>query len=222
MSEPRALTTDEIKQIVADYAHAAKCSAEAGFDGVEIHGANGYLIDQFLRDSTNHRTDNYGGSIENRLRFALEVVDSILSVLPAKKVGIRIAPTSPANDISDSNPRALFGALAEELGKRKLVYVHVVEGATQGDRDVAPFDWAGLKKTFGGVYIANNGYTRDMAIEAVSSGRADMVAFGRAFISNPDLVERLRKDAPLAEGDRATYYGGGAKGYTDYPTMDAA
>ena len=220
-SAPRALDTDEIAGIVADYAHAARCADRAGFDGVEIHAANGYLIDQFMRDGSNKRTDAYGGSIENRLRFALEVVDSILTVLPPKRVGIRIAPTSPANDISDSNPQALFGALADELAKRKLVYLHVVEGATQGSRDVMPFDWAGLRKAFGGVYIANNGYTRDLAIEAIRSGHADMVAFGRPFIANPDLVERLRRNASLNEGDRATYYGGGEKGYIDYPFLFA-
>jgi len=221
-SPPRALETHEIAGIVADYAHAAKCAERAGFDGVEIHAANGYLIDQFLRDGSNHRTDSYGGSVENRIRFALEVVDAILKALPAGRVGIRIAPTTPANDVVDSNPTALFFTLVQQLAKRKLAYLHVVEGQTRGARDYLPFDWAELKRTFGGVYIANNGYTREMAIDAVMEGRADMIAFGRPFISNPDLVERLRRDAPLAEGDPATFYGGGAKGYTDYPTLDAS
>ena len=221
-SMPRALETSEISGILADYIHAAACADRSGFDGVEIHAANGYLIDQFLRDSSNKRTDIYGGSIENRIRFALEVVDSILKALPAKRVGIRIAPTSAANDISDSNPAALFGVLVDELAKRKLAYLHVVEGQTQGPRDNLPFDFSALKRAFGGVYIANNGYNRDMAIQAVAEGRADMVAFGRAFIANPDLVARLRIGAPLNEGDRATFYGGGEKGYTDYPTLDAA
>lgn len=221
-SAPRALATDEIAGIVADYAHAARCAQRAGFDGVELHGANGYLIDQFLRDGTNKRTDRYGGSVENRMRFALEVVDAMLSVWPAGRVGIRIAPTSPANDISDSNPTGLFFPFVRELGRRKLAYIHVIEGQTQGARDILPFDFVELRKTFGGAYIANNGYTREMAIEAVKSGHADMIAFGRPFISNPDLVERLRIGAPLAEGDRATYYGGGAKGYTDYPALSAA
>ncbi len=221
-SMPRALELSEIPGILADYAHAARCALRAGFEGVEIHAANGYLIDQFLRDSSNKRTDAYGGSIENRIRFALEVVDSIVGVLPATRVGIRIAPTSPANDISDSNPTALFGALAEGLAKRKLAYLHVVEGATQGARDILPFDFLALKRAFGGVYIANNGYDREMAIAAVAEGRADMVAFGRAFIANPDLVERLRIGAPLNASDRATFYGGGEKGYTDYPTLSAA
>jgi N-ethylmaleimide reductase len=222
VSEPRALETSEIAGIVADYAHAAGCARRAGFDGVEMHGANGYLIDQFLRDATNKRADAYGGGIENRLRFALEAVDAVLKVWPATRVGFRMAPVSPANDIADSNPTALFGALVDALGERNLAYIHVVEGAIQGRRDNAPFDYLPLRRAFSGAYIANNGYTRAMAIEAVNESRADMIAFGRAFISNPDLVERLRTDAPLAEGDRATYYGGSAKGYTDYPVWKAA
>jgi N-ethylmaleimide reductase len=222
VSAPRALETAEIAGIVADYANAAAQTRRAGFDGVEIHGANGYLIDQFLRDGSNKRADQYGGGIENRLRFALEVVDATLKVWPATRVGIRIAPVSPANDISDSNPQALFGALIDELAKRHLAYLHVVEGATGGARDNAPFDYAALKRAFPGAYIANNGYTREMAIAAVKENRADMIAFGRPFISNPDLVERIRAGAPWADGDRKTYYGGGAEGYTDYPTWKAA
>ncbi len=222
VTAPRALETGEIAGIVADYAHAAAQARRAGFEGIELHGANGYLIDQFLRDSTNKRTDAYGGDIENRLRFALEVVDAVLKAWPATRVGIRIAPVSPANDISDSNPAAVFGALVEALGKRNLAYIHVIEGATAGARDIAPFDYLALRRAFSGAYIANNGYTRAMAIAAIRENRADMVAFGRLFIANPDLVERLRIDAPLAEGDRATFYGGGAKGYTDYPLWKAA
>jgi len=222
VSEPRALETEEIAGVVADYAHAAACARRAGFDGVELHGANGYLIDQFLRDGTNKRSDAYGGGVENRLRFALEVVDAILKVWPATRIGFRMAPVSPANDIADSNPAALFGALIDELGKRNLAYIHVVEGATQGPRDIAPFDFVALKRAFCGAYIANNGYTRAMAIAAIKENRADMIAFGRSFISNPDLVARLKVDAPLAEGDRKTYYGGGAEGYTDYPIWKAA
>jgi N-ethylmaleimide reductase len=222
VSAPRALETSEIAGVVADYAHSAACARRAGFDGVELHGANGYLIDQFLRDGANKRADAYGGPIENRMRFALEVVDAVLKVWPATRVGFRMAPVSPANDIADSNPAALFGALAEALSKRNLAYIHVIEGATQGPRDNAPFDYLALKRAFAGAYIANNGYTRALAIAAIRENRADMVAFGRAFISNPDLVERLRIDAPLAEGDRATFFGGGAKGYTDYPAWKAA
>ena len=218
-STPRALETSEIAGIVADYANAAAAARRAGFDGVEIHAANGYLIDQFLRDSTNQRSDAYGGPIENRTRFALEVVDAILKVWPATRVGIRIAPVSPANDIADSNPAALFGALTEALSQRSLAYLHVVEGATGGPRDNAAFDFAALKKAFSGAYIANNGYTRDLAIAAINENRADMIAFGRPFIGNPDLVERLRQNAPLNKDDQKTWYGGGAAGYTDYPTL---
>jgi N-ethylmaleimide reductase len=221
-SQPRALEASEIAGIVADYAHAAGCGRRAGFDGVELHGANGYLIDQFLRDGTNKRTDQYGGSIENRLRFALEVVDAVLKVWPPTRVGMRIAPVSPANDIADSNPTALFGALIEALSQRNLAYIHVVEGATGGPRDAHGFDFLALRRAFSGAYIANNGYTRALAIEAIAQNRADMIAFGRPFISNPDLVERLRIDAPLAESDKATYYGGGAEGYVDYPALSPA
>jgi N-ethylmaleimide reductase len=222
VSAPRALETSEIAGIVADYAHAAAQTRRAGFDGVELHGANGYLIDQFLRDSTNKRADQYGGGIDNRLRFALEAVDAVLKVWPATRVGFRMAPVSPANDISDSDPQKLFGALTEALAKRNLAYIHVVEGATQGDRNIAPFDFAALRKAFSGAYIANNGYDRAMAIAAIRENRADMIAFGRAFISNPDLVARLKAGAPLSEGDRATFYGGDAHGYTDYPNWKAA
>lgn len=220
---PRALTVDEIKQIVADYGKAAKNALAAGFDGVEIHGANGYLVDQFLRNGANKRTDEYGGPIENRVRFMTEVVDSVVAAVGAERTGIRLSPVSPSNDLSDSDPQPLFDLAVSELAKRKLAFLHVVEGATQGPRDIAPdFDFQKLRKLFGGVYIANNGYDGEMARKAVDSGAADMVAFGRWFISNPDLVERLRRNAPLAEPDRATFYGGGAEGYTDYPTLEAA
>ena len=219
VSEPRALTAPEIAAIVEDYAHAAENAKRAGFDGVEAHAANGYLIDQFLRDGSNRRDDAYGGGIENRARFALEVVDAVLKVWPAARVGVRIAPVSPANDVADSNPTGLFGYLAQRLSERRLAYVHVVEGATQGPRDYAPFDYAALRRNFAGAYIANNGYTRELAIETLASGRADLIAFGKPFIANPDLVERLRVAAPLAEPNRDTFYGGGAQGYTDYPTL---
>ena len=222
VSEPRALEIGEIAQIIDDYAHAAQSAKRAGFDGVEIHAANGYLIDQFLRDGTNKRTDSYGGSIENRVRFALEVVDTIMKIWPRSRIGVRLAPVSPANDIADSNPTALFSHLVAELDKRGLVYIHVIEGATQGPRDNFPFDFLALRKAFRGAYIANNGYDREMAVEAVERAAADLIAFGRPFIANPDLVERLRVDAPLNAVVRETLYGGGEKGYTDYPAMAAA
>jgi N-ethylmaleimide reductase len=222
VSEPRALETIEIAGIVADYAHAAQCAKRAGFDGVEIHAANGYLIDQFMRDGTNKRTDSYGGSIENRTRFAFEVVDAIAKVWSKSRIGVRLAPASPANDIQDSNPSALFGHVVSEIDKRGLAYIHVIEGATGGPRDNFPFDYLALRRAFHGAYIANNGYDRDMAIDAVASGTADLIAFGRPYIANPDLVERLRLGAPLNAVVQETLYGGDAKGYTDYPAMAAA
>jgi len=223
-SQPRALELSEIPGIVADYRRAAANAIKAGFDGVEIHGANGYLIDQFLKDGSNTRTDQYGGSIENRARFLLEVVDAITAEIGAGRTGLRLSPVSPANGVSDSNPQALFNHVVEELEKRHLLYIHVVEGATGGPRDVAPdFSFEELRKRFSGPWMVNNGYDFDLAQRAVGEGKADLVAFGKPFISNPDLVERLRRGAPLNEVDRDTLYGGGAKGYVDYPTLaDAA
>ncbi|MBN9062935.1 MAG: alkene reductase [Rhizobiales bacterium 65-9] len=221
VSTPRALETREIAGVIADYVKAAENARRAGFDGIEIHGANGYLLDQFLRDGVNDRADAYGGSLENRARLALEITEALLKVWPAKRIGYRVSPVSPANDSRDSAPQATFGYLAEKLGRLGVGYLHVVEGATGGPRDVAPFDYAALRKAFSGVYIANNGYDRDMAVDAVESGAADLIAFGRAFIANPDLVERLRVGAALNEPDRATFYGGGVAGYTDYPTLAA-
>lgn len=219
VSEPHALTVEEIAGIVRDYAAAAENAKKAGFDGVEIHAANGYLIDQFLKDGVNQRTDSYGGSVENRVRFALEVTDAILKVWDKRRVGIRISPVSPFNDAVDSDPMQVFLHLTQALSTRGLTYLHVVEGATGGPRDATPFDFQALRKAFAGTYMANNGYTREMAIDALKTDRADLIAFGRPFISNPDLVERLRRNAPLNPLDPATLYGGGAKGYTDYPTL---
>ena len=222
VSAPRALETSEIPAVVADYAQAAVNAQKAGFDGIEIHGANGYLVDQFLKDGTNTRNDAYGGSVENRVRFGLEVVDAILKVYPKSRLGIRLSPVSPANDAVTSDPAQVFGHFVAELSKRGIAFIHVVEGATGGPRDNVAFDYLALRKSFSGAYIANNGYTRDLAIEAVRDGRADLVAFGRAFIANPDLVERLRRDAPLNDLDRTTLYGGTEKGYTDYPALSDA
>ena len=222
VSEPRALETSEIAGIVADFGKAAANAKAAGFDGVEIHGANGYLPDQFLRDSTNKRTDEYGGSVENRIRFTLEIVDAVKTHWDAKRIGIRIAPVSPANDVSDSNPTDLFMTLTQRLSAAGLGYLHVVEGSTGGPRDNLPFDYAALKKAFSGAYMANNGYTPEMAEEAVRNGRADLVAFGKLFISNPDLVERIRRNAPLNEWNQKTFYGGAEEGYTDYPALETA
>jgi N-ethylmaleimide reductase len=219
ISEPRALTVEEIKSIVRDYVAAAENAKKAGFDGIEIHAANGYLIEQFLKDKTNHRTDEYGGSVENRLRFALEVTDAILTVWSRERVGIRLSPVSTFSDISDSDPAKVYFPLVEKLSTRGLAYIHLVEGTAGVTRDNPSFDYVGLRKSFSGAYIANNGYTRDTAIEALEAHRADLIAFGVPFLANPDLVERLRRDAPLNTPDQATFYGGDAHGYTDYPAL---
>lgn len=219
---PRALSADEMPRLIEDYRKAAENAKAAGLDGVEIHGANGYLLEQFLRDATNTRTDDWGGSIENRARLLLAATDAAISVFGADRVGVRLSPVTPANDAGqDSDPAALYGHVATELGRRGIAFIHVIEGATGGPRDNQPFDYAALRKAFGRHgWIVNNGYDRAAAIAAIDEGRADMVAFGRPFISNPDLVDRLRRNAPLAPLDRDTLYGGGAKGYVDYPTLD--
>jgi N-ethylmaleimide reductase len=222
ISEPRALELSEIAGIVEDFRRAAANANVAGFDGVEIHGANGYLLDQFAKDGTNKRTDAYGGSIENRARLMLEVAKAVASEAGAERTGIRISPVTPANDVSDSNPQPLFDHIGGQLDALKLTYIHVIEGATGGPRDFAPFDYASLRKRFRGAYIANNGYDFELATKQLEAGAADLIAFGKPFISNPDLVERLKRGAPLNAWDKATFYGGGAKGYTDYPTLEAA
>jgi N-ethylmaleimide reductase len=222
VSAPRALAAAEILGVVASFRAAARRAIEAGFDGVEVHGANGYLVDQFLRDSINDRTDEYGGTIPNRVRFLVEVMRAIAGEIGGGRTGLRLSPVTPSNDAGqDSDPQALFEHAFAELAPLGLAFVEVVEGATAGARDFAPFDYAALRRRFGGAWIVNNGYTRQMAEEAVASGRADLVSFGRPFIANPDLVRRLRENAPLNALDSATLYGGGAKGYTDYPTLDA-
>jgi len=222
VSAPRELALDEIPQLVADYRTAARNAIGAGFDGVEVHAANGYLIDQFLRDGSNHRTDAYGGSIEHRTRLLAEVVQAVADEIGAGRTGVRLSPVTPANDARDSNPQPLFERAVERLDAiGGLAFLHVIEGATGGPRDNIPFDYAALKAKFRGPWIVNNGYDKGMAVAALSEGKADAVAFGRPFIANPDLVARLRQDAPLASFDPDTLYGGGAKGYTDYPALDA-
>jgi N-ethylmaleimide reductase len=216
---PRALTLHEIYSIIDDYKKAARNAIQAGFDGVEIHAANGYLIQQFLSDASNHRTDNYGGSIINRLRFAIEVTDAIVAEIGANRTGIRISPVSHANGNSDAAPETIYFPLVQELDKLELAYIHVIEGDTQGPREFYGFDFQALRKKFNGPWMVNNGYTMEMAAEAISSGYADLVAFGRYYISNPDLVTRFKKNAPLNKIDKDTLYGGGAKGYTDYPSL---
>jgi N-ethylmaleimide reductase len=228
VSPPRALQLDELPGIVRDFRQAARNAMDAGCDGVEVHGANGYLLEQFLRDSINDRTDAYGGSKENRIRLAVEVMTAVAAEVGPGRAGLRLSPVTPANDAGqDSDAQGLYTLLLERLAPLKLAFVHVIEGATGGARDFAPFDYAALRHCFkggsvDGAWVVNNGYTRSMAIDAMASGAADMVAFGRPFISNPDLVNRLRLNAPLAAVDASTLYGGGAAGYTDYPTMDAA
>lgn len=219
ISEPRALELSEIPGIIESFRLAAANANEAGFDGVEIHGANGYLLDQFAKDGTNKRTDAYGGSIENRARLMLEIAKVVTAEAGAERTGIRISPVTPANDISDSNPQPLFDHIVDGLDALRLIYMHVIEGATGGPRDIAPFDYASLRKRFRGAYVANNGYDFELANKVLAAGSADLIAFGKPFISNPDLVERLRGGAPLNEWDKATFYGGGAKGYTDYPVL---
>jgi N-ethylmaleimide reductase len=219
VSEPRALDLNEIPGIIESFKRASANALEAGFDGVEIHGANGYLLDQFAKDGANKRTDAYGGSIENRARLMLEVSQAVASEAGADRTGIRISPVTPANDISDSNPQPLFDHIVDQLNALKLVYIHVIEGATGGPRDIAPFDYDSLRKRFSGAYIANNGYDFKLATEVLEKNKADLIAFGKPFISNPDLVERLKLGAPLNDFDKATFYGGNAKGYTDYPVL---
>lgn len=210
---PRALETHEVEAIVGQYRKAAENAKRAGFDGVEIHGANGYLIDQFLQDGTNKRSDKYGGSIENRARLFLEVVDQAIEVWGADRVGAHIAPRGDSHDISDTNPRATFGYLAQELGKRKIAFLFAREYVASDS--LGPY----LKEQFRGAYIANEKFTQESAEEALSDGWADAVSFGVPFIANPDLPRRFAQKAPLNPPDFATFYTSGAKGYTDYPAL---
>ncbi|NMN03786.1 MULTISPECIES: alkene reductase [unclassified Novosphingobium] len=220
-SMPRALEADEIPGLVEDYRNAARLAKEAGFDGVEVHAANGYLLDQFLRDSTNRRTDLYGGSVENRARFPIEVVKAVVEIWGADRVGVRISPLSTAIGETplDSDPQATYGYFVQQLGGLGLAYLHAVEGQLREANAASALDFKALHAAFGGAYIANNGYDRQLAMDAIASGHADMISFGRAFIGNPDLVERLRRNAPLFEAPLSAYYGGGAEGYTDFPTL---
>jgi N-ethylmaleimide reductase len=219
---PRALALEEIPGVVDQYRHATRCARCAGFDGVEIHAASGYLIDQFLKDRTNLRTDAYGGSIENRVRFLGEVVAAVVESWSADRVGVRLSPSSPSNDIADNDPVPLFIEAVRVVNRFALAYLHVVEGAGQGPREVAGgFDPQRLRRAFNGPYMANNGYDAELAFGAIAGGEADLISFGRPFIANPDLVERLRAGAPLASPDRSTFYGGDARGYVDYPALPA-
>jgi N-ethylmaleimide reductase len=220
---PRALATEEIASIVDDYRRAAVNAKAAGFDGVEVHSANNYLLEQFVRDSTNHRTDQYGGSIENRLRFPLEVVRAVIDVWGAKRVGIRISPvtTAPGETPLDSATMETFGAYVDALSELGLLYIHDIEGVTQQNREASGgISFAALRKRFVGAYIANNQYTLELAEQTLAAGDADLFSMARPFIANPDLVERLRTGAPLAESPRAYWYGGDSTGYSDWPAMN--
>ena len=222
-SAPRALRADEIAGIVADYAHAARCAIDAGFDGVEVHAANGYLIDQFLRDSINDRDDAWGGSIENRTRLFAEVVHAVAQAVGAGRTGLRLSPGNPGNGAPlDSTPQATYGRAVERIAPLKLAYLHVIEGQTRGDRAYGGFDYAALRAVFGGPWMVNNGYDRALALDTVAAGGADLVAFGRPFIGNPDLGRRLREGLPWADSDRSLYYASGPRGYSDYPALPLA
>jgi N-ethylmaleimide reductase len=213
---PRALETGEIPEIVDQFRRAALFAREAGFDGVELHAANGYLIDEFLRDGSNQRTDRYGGSVANRVRFLLEVVDSVSGVYSADRIGVRLSPLFSLLGMRDSAPDITFRHAASALREFGLAYLHVVEQRS------GVFDWRGLRSAFGGNYIANGGYDRASADAAIHTAHADLVSFGTPYIANPDLTERFRLDAPLSASDRATYYGGDTRGYTDYATFELA
>jgi N-ethylmaleimide reductase len=223
---PRALETAEISGIVADYKKAAQNAKEAGFDGVEVHGANGYLLDQFLQDSSNKRTDNYGGSIENRSRLLLEVVDEVIKVWGSARVGVRLSPYGTFNDMSDSDPVTLFSYVLQKLDERKIAFVNLIEprsssaGGSDANAVNAPITSEIFRKNFSGVLISAGGYDVELAKEAIARGGIDAVAFGRHFISNPDLPRRILEDKPLNKYNRTTFYGGTKEGYTDYPFLD--
>ncbi|WGM30215.1 alkene reductase [Brevundimonas sp. NIBR11] len=222
---PRALTVEQIEAIVGDYVHAAKNAIEAGFDGVEIHAANGYLIDQFLKDGANKREDQYGGSVENRARFMLEVTTAVVDAIGADRTGIRLSPSNGANGTLDSDPASIFLYAAAALKPFGLAYLHLIEGeegTPMSIKNGAPQLAKQMREAFGGPVMLNGGLTRELAEKALAEGRADLVSSGVPVLSNPDLVERWKKNAPLNAPDKATFYGGGAKGYTDYPFLETA
>ncbi len=212
---PHALTMDEIGEIIAQYGKAAELAKQAGFDGVEVHGANSYLIDQFLRDGVNLRTDEYGGSVQNRARFLLEATAAVVDVWGGDRVGVRLSPRAETENLKDSDPVQTFGYAADALNRFSLAYLHTREPHVTDGTDVTPR----LRGIFHGPLIINQQFTQETAAQAIESGAADMVAFGVPYIANPDLVERFKANAPLNEPDKATFYGGGERGYTDYPTL---
>ncbi len=220
---PRALDTREVRQVVQDYVQAARNAMQAGFDGVEIHGANGYLIEQFLRDASNMRNDEYGGSVPNRARFLFDIVDGIVDSIGADRVGVRLSPANTWNVSADSDTRALYDFVIGALSSYELAYLHLREG--QGDLSAIPNMVTRVTEHYRTVYrgtlITNTGYDRDKGDAVIANGHADLVAYGALFIANPDLVERFRVNAPLARADQNTFYQGGAQGYVDYPTLQA-
>lgn len=220
--EPRALKSDEMADIVEQYRQGALNAKEAGFDGVEVHAANGYLLDQFLKSGSNHRTDEYGGSLENRLRLPLMVIQAVLDVWGKDKVGVRVGPTGSFNGMHDDNPLETFSAFAKQLNDLGIAYLEVVEDSFQGNhangRPEEIID--AIRTVYKGTYIANGAYTSEEARTRISEGRCDLVTFGRPFIANPDLPERFRENAPLNDWDDSTFYGGDEHGYTDYPTLE--
>jgi N-ethylmaleimide reductase len=219
LETPRALTLEEIPGIVAQYRTAAQLALQAGFDGVEVHAANGYLLDQFLRDGSNQRTDAYGGSVANRSRLLLEVLDAVVDVCGADRVGVRLSPTNGFNDMRDSDPQSLFNHVVTALNPYRLAFLDVVGNSMSGEAPA--FDYAALRACYtGGIFIASGGYDKASAQATLASGYADLVAFGTPYIANPDLVARLQADVPLAQADRATFYGGGVAGYIDYPVYE--
>ncbi|MGF1606186.1 MAG: alkene reductase [Rhodothalassiaceae bacterium] len=220
---PRALEAEEIEGVIRQYVRAADNAKRAGFDGIEIHAANGYLLAQFLADKTNKRTDGYGGSIENRTRLVLEVVDAVAQVWPSARIGLRLSPNTDFGDISDSDPEPLYGHLVDQLAKRGLAYLHMVEdfpGMSSKLDTLVETD--ALGRRFGGTYMVNGGYDRARGMDKLASGRADLICYGRPFLANPDLVDRFRLNAPLNQPDPSTFYGGTERGYTDYPFLNRA
>lgn len=216
---PRALEVDELPGIVEDYRVAAENAKQAGFDGIEVHAANGYLLDEFLRDGSNQRTDAYGGSVENRSRLLMEVIDAVTTVWPSNQVGVRISPENSLHDISDSDPQTTFNHVAKRLGSYGLAYLHAVEGdMANGERKL---NYREIKDNFNGHYMANLAYDLERAQTAIKQGDSDMVAFGSLYIANPDLVERFKTNAPLNTPDQDSFYGGDEHGYTDYPFMES-
>jgi len=217
---PRELSTAEIAAVIGDYRKGAANAIAAGFDGVEIHGANGYLLDQFLRDGSNRRSDDYGGSLESRARLMLEVVEAVSSEVGAERVGIRLSPLQPFNDMKDSDPEATFSYAVEQLNRFGLAYLHVTEMGSEAPGAAGPaFDLGKLRALWQGIYITNAGYDKARGNAAIAEGKADAITFGQSFLANPDLVARLKNDVPLNAPDMNTFYGGDEHGYTDYPAM---